>query len=157
MFTCLWGRMCIEHVWEQYNTGNILTSKRQSNRGKENNVDDLYSEQIQGIFFTMSLSTAAITEALSYMKSTIPENLACFLPAVQLTSLQTRVLKCWPPTSKPALHLLKTFFTYDKASFQLLTIYLWKSPFNCCRESGLSYTISSIVNSLNNGFRINVT
>ena len=104
--------------------GNTLTSKRESNRGKENTVDDLYSEQIQGIFFTMSLSTAAITEALSYMKPTIPENLACFPPAVQLTSLQTRVLRCWPPTSKLALYLLKTFFTHDTASFQLLTIYL---------------------------------
>lgn len=145
--------MCIEHVWEQYNMGNILTSKRESNRGKENTVDDLYSEQIQGIFFTMSLST----KALSYMKPTIPENLGCFPPAVQLTALQTRVLKCWPPPSKPALYLLKTFFTHDKASFQLLTIYLWKSPFNSCKESGLSYTISSIVNSLNNGFRINIT
>jgi len=72
----------------------------------------------------VSLSTEAITEALSYMKPTILENLACFPPAVQLTSLQTRVLKCWPPTSKLALHLLKTFFTHNKASFQLLNIYL---------------------------------
>ena len=72
----------------------------------------------------MSLSTAAITEALSYMKPTIPVNLACFPHAVQLTSLQTRVLKCQPPISKLALHLVKKFFTYDKPSFQLLTIYL---------------------------------
>jgi len=79
---------------------------------------------MQGIFFTMSLSTAAITEALSYMKPIIPENLACFPPAVQLTSLQTRVLMCQPPLSKLALYLLKTFFTHHKAAFQLLTIYL---------------------------------
>jgi len=35
--------MCIEHVWEQYNMGNIWTQKRESNRGKEKTVDDLYS------------------------------------------------------------------------------------------------------------------
>jgi len=87
----------------------------------------------------------------------ILENLACFPPALQLTSLQTRVLMCQLPTSKPALYLLKTFFTHNKVSFQLLTIYLWKPPFNSCKESGLSCTISSIVKSLNNGFRINIT
>lgn len=33
----------------------------------------------------------------------------CFLPAVQVTILQSRVSKCWPPTSKLVVHLQKIF------------------------------------------------
>ena len=35
--------MCIEQVWEQYNMRNIWTQNKESNRGKEKTVDDLYS------------------------------------------------------------------------------------------------------------------
>jgi hypothetical protein len=54
------------------------------------------------------------------------------------------------------LHLLQMCHGMQQTSYLgMLAVSLWKLCFSCCKECELSTILSSLVNSLNNGVRMN--